>query len=722
MIPRWRQTLATWLVMASAAMALPNLVVTGPWVRTTQWLLVAVIGSIGLVQWATHRLGWFWQALLSGLVGEAVLTCGMVGWLTPHLTRFGFLPRWSGLLTTDGYLGWALRHLGPEVPPTPNMATFAPLAAIAVGHIAVLAGLAAIVMGWIPALGLAGAAPWVVACALRIDSDWGWALITLGAFLIALAFGAPVPGFRRTATGGDPSGWGVPRRGQAPVPALLVVGLAVAAGLGTTLVPPTLPGWGAGTAWVLSHPWNAGPGNGLSAGIAVDGAFDINSQLTNSSNVVLLRATGSYTGPLKLYSIYDFDGETWQPPDPNEGRRPVATGSLLWPDGEVQPAYTQTADVVVAQVNWQYDYVPLALGPRALTSDADILYGDSSDSARFAGWPKDLAISQTALMNDPVLQEQTDGARQSSPRVSYQPLRLPHAEQIGALARQLGAQAHAATPDQYLRAFVAYLQGSHFTYTLKPDLSHSTGDPVWDFLQRGTGYCVHYATALVALGRAVGIPMRGAVGFVGGRAEDGWRTFTSAQAHMWAEAHLQGLGWVAYDATPASITQAPSISPSPTPTPSPSPTTPTTRPTPTAPSTPSATPGPGATTGPGLFVPVWLRWALAGLLAAAALGSAIGWAVHRRNGRLETAWGDIVRRATRLGFVGPAATPRTVAAAVRERLDNDPARQGLRDLARAVERTRYGPPDAASPSLAPADVRRARALILAGLRRSPHLG
>jgi len=82
-----------------------------------------------------------------------------------------------------------------------------------------------------------------------------------------------------------------------------------------------------------------------------------------------------------------------------------------------------------------------------------------------------------------------------------------------------------------------------------------------------------------------------------------------------------------------------------------------------------------------------------------------------------------MRRAGRLGVITPTMTPRQSAAAVRERLDDPAARDGLRDMARAVEAARYGPPEAALAAAVPPDlVRAARRRILDGLSRSRHLG
>ena len=65
-----------------------------------------------------------------------------------------------------------------------------------------------------------------------------------------------------------------------------------------------------------------------------------------------------------------------------------------------------------------------------------------------------------------------------------------------------------------------------------------------------SGYCVHYASAMVCLLRACGIPAR----YVQGLLYNPDKTegvVTGGNAHAWAEAYISGLGWVRYEPTPS---------------------------------------------------------------------------------------------------------------------------------------------------------------------------
>ncbi|MCU0520540.1 MAG: transglutaminase domain-containing protein, partial [Anaerolineae bacterium] len=97
--------------------------------------------------------------------------------------------------------------------------------------------------------------------------------------------------------------------------------------------------------------------------------------------------------------------------------------------------------------------------------------------------------------------------------------------------------------EQYLR---------EFEYTLdvpKPGLSDDIADYFLFELQRG--YCDYYATSMVVLARAVGLPARLVVGFVSGTYDPGQARYvvTEAEAHAWPEVYFPGYGWIEFEPT-----------------------------------------------------------------------------------------------------------------------------------------------------------------------------
>jgi protein-glutamine gamma-glutamyltransferase len=101
---------------------------------------------------------------------------------------------------------------------------------------------------------------------------------------------------------------------------------------------------------------------------------------------------------------------------------------------------------------------------------------------------------------------------------------------------------------------------SSYTYSLDVGSILSTS-PLEEFLfSRKTGYCEHYATAMVIMLRTVGIPARLVTGFLPGEWNDFGHYYAVRQedAHAWVEVWFPGSGWVTFDPTPSVLKQVPS--------------------------------------------------------------------------------------------------------------------------------------------------------------------
>ncbi len=68
-----------------------------------------------------------------------------------------------------------------------------------------------------------------------------------------------------------------------------------------------------------------------------------------------------------------------------------------------------------------------------------------------------------------------------------------------------------------------------------------------------TGYCDYYATAMVVLARAAGLPARLAVGYASGNYSPPEAVYlvTEKDGHSWPEVYFPGLGWVEFEPTAA---------------------------------------------------------------------------------------------------------------------------------------------------------------------------
>lgn len=131
-------------------------------------------------------------------------------------------------------------------------------------------------------------------------------------------------------------------------------------------------------------------------------------------------------------------------------------------------------------------------------------------------------------------------------------LQLP--DNIGARTRDLARQwrAQSRNDADVVTTALNYFHNENFSYTLQPPLLGS--QPVEEFLfEVRRGYCEHYASALVTLMRAAGIPARAVVGYQGGEfnPSGNYLIVRQSDAHAWAEVWLAGRGWVRVDPTAA---------------------------------------------------------------------------------------------------------------------------------------------------------------------------
>ncbi len=129
-------------------------------------------------------------------------------------------------------------------------------------------------------------------------------------------------------------------------------------------------------------------------------------------------------------------------------------------------------------------------------------------------------------------------------------LQTPHqSDRVAALAWDITRDYASA----YEKAVALERYLSHnFRYSLDVPLS-SLNPPIEDFLfTRKTGYCEHYATAMVIMLRAIGIPARLVTGFLATEWNEYGNYFLVRQqdAHAWVEVHLPQSGWVTMDPTP----------------------------------------------------------------------------------------------------------------------------------------------------------------------------
>ena len=130
-------------------------------------------------------------------------------------------------------------------------------------------------------------------------------------------------------------------------------------------------------------------------------------------------------------------------------------------------------------------------------------------------------------------------------------LQVPmESQKVADLAHHVTQQA--VTPFEQTLAIQQHLL-ENYRYSLENDTA-TLNHPLDEFLfTRKTGYCEHYATAMVVMLRTVGIPARLVTGFLATEWNEygGYFTVRQRDAHAWVEVYFPHSGWITMDPTPA---------------------------------------------------------------------------------------------------------------------------------------------------------------------------
>jgi transglutaminase-like putative cysteine protease len=129
-------------------------------------------------------------------------------------------------------------------------------------------------------------------------------------------------------------------------------------------------------------------------------------------------------------------------------------------------------------------------------------------------------------------------------------LQLPENMPARVLALSRDLTATQPTPYDRAMAIEGYLR--EFPYNLNVPMP-GAGEDIADFFlfQIQEGYCDYYASSMVVLARAAGIPARLVIGYVSGNYDPMTARYivTEADAHAWPELYFPGYGWIEFEPT-----------------------------------------------------------------------------------------------------------------------------------------------------------------------------
>ncbi len=696
------------VAVGASMLALTSVILPGAWVSTglVGVGLVAVVTAVGREVVERRRRG---SARRdddgSGSVLPTLAGCLVALWYV--LARFGSPTGGLDLVVGGEHVRRTLERVGEageiirsEVAPVPGSL---PVALLAVGGTLLVLLLADALAGGLRRPALAGApmlALWSPPLVLTGRVPGAVFVVTVGALLLLLTLDGPVGARAR-------------RRRERPEPAVrraerarsvVTAGTAAAVAVAALLVggaSSALPG--AAGSW-----YRAFTTTGDTIRLSED--LDILRSLTERSNQVVLSyttETGENVGPFRSYTATGFDGRRWQRGADRAGRE-FDPAQVLWPDGLTAPTSGPGA-VTVTIGELRDDKLPLPVEPRQLAVDGswgydevrDEVVGDRTDP----GQVYEIGVRERDLSPDLL---RAAPAPQIDPAYTELPS-TAHADDVARLAHEVVGPAENAY-DRAVALQSWFRDPGAFTYATELPRG-ATGDPVWDFLDHRTGYCLQFATTMVVMARSLDIPARLAVGHLPGTdVDEGTWEIRGQDSHAWPEIYFEGAGWVRFEPTPAVQTGVappytnPSLgqdSPLPVPTAAEVPPN-----QPAAPDRPEEEPA-TATAAPRVGVgtadaglPGW-TWALAGGVGAVVLAGGVLLLVRRRTVAPlldpERAWQRLVGTLAEGGIQIPPPTtlrqaPDVIAAQVEARLGAPLPEDVLEDLvalADAAETARY---------------------------------
>jgi TgpA N-terminal domain/Transglutaminase-like superfamily len=338
---------------------------------------------------------------------------------------------------------------------------------------------------------------------------------------------------------------------------------AVALGL-ALVVPALIPDITGSTLGFTGKGFGRGHGGGKSVTV-VNPILQLGQDLRQGANKTVIRYTGKETY-VRLTGLDVFTGDKWAPGTFKvSNKKNDVTDGLIAPPGLAQPVKRTTHKYSFQVFDLSTTWLPLPYPAQRVSNiDGRWVYDEVSFNVIPTNGTKDnFSYQARALSVEPTAADlrKAGPAPVSLKNLTELPANMPAIVHRTAQEWTKGAK----TPFDEAVAIQSRLRGSDFRYTteVQDTLGDATGvHAVAAFLVQRAGYCVHFASTMAVLARDLGIPARVAVGFTAGeKQKDGSHVIKTHDAHAWPELYFSGVGWVAFEPTPAgSRTPSPGFS------------------------------------------------------------------------------------------------------------------------------------------------------------------
>lgn len=321
------------------------------------------------------------------------------------------------------------------------------------------------------------------------------------------------------------------------------------------LVPATLPSLvPAVEGGLLPSGSGPGPGRGNSTVNVVNPILDLGQDLNRPDNrqVIRYRTDDDDPGYLRMVVLDDFSGDVWQPTRLRVPRSQTVIDGFADPPGLASSTATREVVTEISIQALESRWLPLPYpAVRVQDIEGEWLWDESTFNVFPGSEDVSLVEQDYTVESLEVMPSRVDlrGARAPGEALDRY-LELPDLPGSIAEAAQEVTDP-AASPYDTAVALQAWFRSGAFTYNERAP--EGTGlQAIEQFLVDRQGFCVHFASTMAVMARALGIPARVAVGFLPGQqlADDTWVVGTH-DAHAWPELYFEGAGWLAFEPTPA---------------------------------------------------------------------------------------------------------------------------------------------------------------------------
>ncbi|PWJ24744.1 transglutaminase superfamily protein [Branchiibius hedensis] len=339
-----------------------------------------------------------------------------------------------------------------------------------------------------------------------------------------------------------------PLSGHGHAARLIAVPVIIAAALLPTVIPHA-------SAHFFAQGLARGTGDGpVTIGFATDLDLSADLNSTNPSPVLTYSTSSLVTPPLRVTVTSTYRDGHWVP-DEAVTSAVVSDNNTVLPVPGVTDADSRftTASLKVTGSALASGFLAAPYPLRTANLNRDVwLFDERTGSVQPSGTVKDYSLTYRVLKDN---QEPSDGER-LDPEISEPALAVDQASQ--AAVRRTLAPLRASTQWETAKNIQNYLRSSGgFTYSLqlaqtRRDSDGQPLDPLSNFLATKQGYCTQFASAMVMMARADGIPARLAVGFLPGDPTGTANQYSVVQsdAHAWPELWFSGIGWTRFEPTP----------------------------------------------------------------------------------------------------------------------------------------------------------------------------